>query len=195
MPVSRTWCRVGAENRFELQQSSRDLELARVVRHLVDTYCVWSLTALNPLFIHQRLRRLTLVEVEKADQRMVFERIRSERFRNVILETDVRWVVDHVGASDFDVVVRQLVTKAPMEHQQKGVPTLEKILVDLFVDGQGLAGIAPSDLEHLTYLAFTVYTIDIRVLRGYARRRSAWERLRSYLEWLKVAPVEVLHDP
>lgn len=195
VPVSRTWCREGPEHRFVLQRSHRDLELARLVRQLADNYSVWSLTALNPLFIHQRIRRLTLVEVEKADQWMVFERIRSERFRNVILETDLKWVVDHVGGSDFDVVVRQLTTKAPMEYKQKGIPTLEKILVDLFIDGQVLAGIARTDLDHLINLAFSVYTIDIRVLRGYARRRSVWEHVSSYLEWLKVAPTEVLHDP
>ncbi len=195
VPVSRTWCRVGPEHRFVLEQASRDIEIMRVVRPLVENFSVWALTALNPLLVHQRLRRLTLVEVDKADKRMVFEHLRSERIRNVLLETNLEWVADHVGASDFDVVVRQLVTKAPLENKQKGIPTLEKILVDLFIDGQVLAGIAPSDLEHLIDLAFTQYTIDIRVLRGYARRRNTWERLQSYLEWLKVAPAEVLRDP
>lgn len=195
VPISRTWCRVGPECRFVVERTSRDLELARVVRPLVDTYCVWSLTSLNPLFLHQRIRKLTIVEVERSDQRMVFERLRAERFRNVILETESKWVADHIGGTDFDVVVRQLVTKAPLEDKKKGIPTLEKILVDLFIDGQTLAGIAPSDLEHLIDLAFTEYTIDVRVLRSYARRRSAWDRLKSYLDWRTVAPEEVLSDP
>lgn len=118
--MSRTWCRVGPEHRFVREQSSRDLELARVVRPHVDHFSVWSLTSLNPLFIHQRLRRLTLVEVEKSDLQMVFEKVRSERFRNEILETELKWVVDHLGASDFDVIVRQLVTKAPLANNRRG---------------------------------------------------------------------------
>ncbi len=77
----------------------------------------------------------------------------------------------------------------------RGTPTLEKIIVDLFIDGQVLAGIAQSDLEHLINLAFTVYTIDIRVLRAYARRRNILDKLMLYIEWLKVAPAEVLRDP
>ena len=194
-PVSRTWCRTGPEHPFEMLPTSREIEIARVVRAVVDRYCVWSLTALNPLLVHQRLRRLTIVEVERDDQRMVFERLRSEKFRNVILETDTKWVMDHVGGSDFDVIVRQLVTKAPIKDKLRGTPTLEKIIVDLFVDGQVLAGIAPSDLVHLIELAFSVYTIDIRVLRGYARRRNVLDKLMSYLEWLHVAPAEVLRDP
>lgn len=195
VPVSRTWCRVGPERRFELQQTSRDLALTRAVRQLVDEYCVWSLTALNPMLIHQRTRRLTLVEVGRNDQRMVFEQLRAERFRNVILETDTKWVVDHVGASDFDVVIRPLASKAPLEDKRRGIPSLEKIIVDLFIDGQILAGIAQSDLSHLIALAFSSYTIDIRMLRSYARRRRMWSRLLSYMEWLKVAPTEVLRDP
>lgn len=195
MPVSRTWCRTGPEHQFELLQTSREGEIARVVRTLVDRYCIWSLTALNPLLVHQRLRRLTIVEVERDDQRMVFERLRSEKFRNVILETDTKWVMDHVGGSDFDVIVRKLITKAPIKNSLRGTPTLEKIIVDLFIDGQVLAGIAQSDLEHLINLAFTVYTIDIRVLRAYARRRNILDKLMLYIEWLKVAPAEVLRDP
>lgn len=195
MPVSRTWCRVGPERRFHLQQTSRDIELARVVRPLVDNYCVWSLTAINPLLIHQRARRLTLVEVARDDRRMVFERLRSERFRNVILETDTKWVVDHVGESDFDVIVRTLVGKSPLEDAKKGIPSLEKIIVDLFVDGQVLLGVAPSDLAHLVGLAFSEYSIDVRVMRSYARRRAAWDKLVSFIEMLQVAPSEVLRDP
>gem|GEM_PF-3130251 len=195
VPVSRTWCRTGPEHQFELLQTSREGEIARVVRTLVDRYCIWSLTALNPLLVHQRLRRLTIVEVERDDQRMVFERLRSEKFRNVILETDTKWVMDHVGGSDFDVIVRKLITKAPIKNSLRGTPTLEKIIVDLFIDGQVLAGIAQSDLEHLINLAFTVYTIDIRVLRAYARRRNILDKLMLYIEWLKVAPAEVLRDP
>ena len=195
VPVSRTWCRTGPEHQFELHQTSREVELARVIRTLVDRYCVWSLTALNPLLVHQRLRRLTIVEVERDDRRMVFERLQSEKFRNVILETDAKWAMDHVGGSDFDVIVRKMITKAPMKNKLRGTPTLEKIIVDLFIDGQVLAGIAPSDLVHLIKLAFSVYTIDIRVLRAYARRRNVLDKLISYLDWLKVAPAEVLHDP
>lgn len=194
-PISRTWCRVGPERRFQLQQTSRDIELARAVRPLVDSFCVWSVTAINPLLIHQRLRRLTLVEVGRNDQRMVFERLRSERFRNVILDTDTRLVVDHVGDSDFDVVVRSLVVKAPLEDSKKGIPSLEKIIVDLFVDGQVLLGIGSSDLDHLIGLAFSEYTIDVRALRSYAHRRATWNKLLTYIEWLKAAPSEVLRDP
>lgn len=135
------------------------------------------------------------MEVGRDDQRMVFDRLRMERFRNVILETDTKWVVDHIGGSDFDVVVRPLVGKAPLEDPKKGIPTLEKIIVDLFVDGQVLAGITPSDLAHLIEMAFSEYSIDIRVLRSYARRRGSWAKLLSYVEWLKVVPTEVLRDP
>lgn len=195
VPVSRTWCRTGAERLFELPQTSREIELAQVIRTLVDDYCIWSLTALNPLFIHQRMRRLTIVEVDRYSQGMVFERLRSERFRDVILETDTKWAMNHVGFSNFDVMVRRLITKAPIMNKVKGTPTLEKIIVDLFVDGQVLAGIAPTDLEHLCRLAFTDYTTDIRVLRAYARRRNVLDKLMSYLEWLTVAPAAVLHDP
>lgn len=72
---------------------------------------------------------------------------------------------------------------------------MEKIIVDLFVDRQVLTGVSSSDLDHLVRVAFTEYTIDVRVLRGYAHRRSTWDRLQAYLEWLQVAPREVLNDP
>ena len=195
VPVSSTWCRIGPERRFQLHQTSREVELARAVRPLVDNFCVWSVTAINPLLIHQRLQRLTLLEVGRHDQRMVFEHLRAERFRNVILETDTTWVADHVGGSDFDVVVRTLIVKAPLEDAKKGIPTLEKIIVDLFVDGQVLLGIVASDFDHLVGMAFREFTIDIRVMRSYARRRGAWDNLLSYIECLKVVPSEVLRDP
>lgn len=195
VPVSRTWCRVGPDRRFHLRQTSRDIQLVRVVRPLVDSCCVWSLTSINPLLVHQRTRRLTLVEVARADRRLVFERLRSERIRNVILETDTKWVIDHIGESDFDVVVRTLVGKSPLEDAKKGIPSLEKIIVDLFVDGQVLLGVAQSDLTHLVRMAFSEFCIDVRVMRSYARRRATWDKLVSFIEMLQFVPSEVLRDP
>lgn len=112
-----------------------------------------------------------------------------------MLKTNPGWVVDHVGGSDFDVVVRSLIVKAPLEDATKGIPTLEKIIVDLFVDGQVLLGIVPSDFDHLVGMAFREFTIDIRVLRSYARRRAAWDNLQAYIEYLNIVPSEVLRDP
>ncbi|MBL0321704.1 MAG: hypothetical protein IPP80_04875 [Ignavibacteria bacterium] len=194
-PISRTWCRIAQERRFVIEQGDREKELVRIARKIADTVCVWSIRELNPLVIHQRMRRLIFVEVEKGAMNRVFEEFLDQRFRNVYLETDTKWVMAHVGGSNYDVFVRQLVTRAPLEDVKKGIPSLEKIIVDLFEDGFVYGLSRSPDLAQLIRNAFTTYSIDIRTLRTYARRRGNYDHLSQFIEWLAVVPPEVLHDP
>ena len=194
-PVSRTWCRIGQERRFVIQQGDREKELVRIARRIAENVCAWSIRELNPLVVHQRTRRLIFVEVEKGAMKRVFEEFLDQRFRNVYLETDTKWVMSHVGGSDYDVFVRQLVTRAPLEDVKKGIPSLEKIIVDLFEDGFVYGVSRSPDLAHLIRNAFSTYSIDVRTLRTYARRRGNYDHLSKFIEWLAVVPPEVLRDP
>lgn len=194
-PVSRTWCVIKPERRFVIHQGNRERDLVRIVMEIADTYCVWSIRELNALMMHQRIRRLIFVEVDKGATKRVFEEFVDRRIRNVILQTDTKWVLSHIGGTDFDVIVKPIVSRAPLEDAKRGTPSLEKIIVDLFEDGQVYGVSRSTDLAHIIRMAFTDFTIDLRTLRTYAKRRGVFEHLLKFISWLNIVPKEVLDDP
>ncbi len=96
--------------------------------------CVWNTQWLNEWMIHQPGRFLLLVEVEVVAMESVFYFLKDEKYKNVYLNPDENLLERYIYEESESIIVKPLVTKAPLEKEQQiSTPSLEKILVDIFL--------------------------------------------------------------
>ena len=123
--------------------------------------CIWTTEWLNEWTIHQSVRTYTIVEVEDNACESVFYHLRDKGFKNVFLEPDALLMERYVSDAENPIIIQKLVGRSPLMTVVSGkiqarlkvkdylknrfsamsvektavkVPTLEKILVDIFCD-------------------------------------------------------------
>jgi hypothetical protein len=81
-----------------------------------------------------------------------------------------------------NIIISRLITQAPMKIAH-GIPfpKLEKILVDLFVDGKKFSFFQGEELMRIFENAFTFYWISEKTLFRYAGRRKVSMKLRQFI--------------
>lgn len=144
--------------------------------------CVWNTKWLNEWTIHQPGRFLTVVEVESSATESVFYFLKDANYRNVFLNPNEdiieRYIYDQVETT----IVKPLVTKAPIQHKKHlSIPTLEKILVDLFIDKKLYAPYQGRELINIFNAVYKNYGINITKVLGYAKRRGKDEALLEFI--------------
>ncbi|TCD48861.1 DUF6577 family protein [Chlorobium sp. N1] len=145
-------------------------------------YCVWNTRWLNEWMIHQPGRYQILVEVEAEMAESVFYYLKDEYHTNVYLDPDKLTLERYIHEEPQAVIVRRLISKAPLD-KGKTIPTpsLEKILVDLFVDRSLFSAFQGSELPHIFDTAQETYTLNITRMTAYAKRRGKATELIAFL--------------
>ena len=133
--------------------------------------CVWETRWLNELMRHQPFKQYLIVEVEKDAIAPVFNYL-SDNFKNVFLDPGTE-IFDYYIANTGDAtIVKPLVSEAPLEKEKKTViPTLEKLLVDMFIDTDIFAA-QQGELEEIYANAFKKYSLNVARMKRYALRRN-----------------------
>jgi hypothetical protein len=80
------------------------------------------------------------------------------------------------------ILISRLVTQSPQKTVH-GVPSpkLEKILVDIFVDGDKFYYFQGEELTRIFESVFSTYWINEKTLFRYAGRRMVGEKLRQFI--------------
>ena len=145
-------------------------------------YCVWNTRWLNDWMIHQPGRFLILVEVEASAVESVFYFLKDEKFVNVFYCPDDNLLERYVYEQQESIIVKQLVTKAPLR-KVKGIafPTPEKLLVDLFVEHKLYAPYQGSELVQIFNMVYKQYTLNITKMLAYAKRRTKEPELIDFI--------------
>ncbi len=145
-------------------------------------FCVWSTQWLTDLMIHQPGKFLLLVEPEPDAGESVFYFLRDNNYSNVYFHNDISHLDKYIYNNADTVIVKPLLTKAPLEKQKKYlIPSLEKILVDLYCDKAVFASCQGSELIHIFNNAYKKYRLNISRLSGYARRRGREAELKNFI--------------
>lgn len=145
-------------------------------------YCVWSTRWLNEWMIHQPGRFLLLVEVEAAATESVFYFLKDESYKNVFLNPDENLLEYYVYEQQESIIVKQLVTKAPLSKEKTvSIPTLEKILVDLFVEHKLFSPFQGEELAHIYNNLYKQNALNITKLLAYAKRRTKEVELLDFI--------------
>lgn len=145
-------------------------------------FCIWSTKWLNDWMIHQPGRFLLLVEVESAATESVFYFLKDEHYKNVFLNPDGSQLERYIYEETESIIVKPLVTKAPLEKEKKiATPSLEKILVDLFIDQKLFSPFQGSELIHIYNTLYNKFALNITRMTAYAKRRTKEEELLDFM--------------
>jgi hypothetical protein len=156
---------------------------------------VFSTRIINELMLHQPIRFLTLVEVEKDALESVFYYLKDNGTRNVFLQPEEKELHRYASELDNAVILQSLVSKAPLQKIKKiSTTTLEKLLVDLFCDRKLFYAYQGSELVFIFNSAYRRYSIDFTRLFSYAQRRNRKTDLMEFLLDKTDLPKTILND-
>lgn len=148
----------------------------------VARYCVWSTRWINEWMIHQPGRFLLIIEVEGSATESVFYFLKDNNYRNVFYDPDENLLERYISEQQESIIVKQLVTKAPLRKERKiSIPAPEKLLVDLFVERMLYAAFQGSELVNIFNNFYNLYTLNITKMLAYAKRRTKEQELLDFI--------------
>lgn len=151
-------------------------------------YCLWTTEWLNDFTRHQLGTFFYILEVERDFEEEVFNAYAESSQLRVYLNPKAEIMERYIG-SENTLIIKPLISrspkqKVPAKHRSKNkinLPTLEKILVDVFSDPVTFYAIQGSELETLFDNALKRHHINFSKLLNYAQRRNKAKQLKEYL--------------
>lgn len=150
-------------------------------------YCVWNSDWVNEFSRHQVIKNFYIVEASKEELTSLFYRLKDKGLENVFLNPEPNVLDLYARDNEVPIVLKPLISRSPVmedryESKSVFVPTLEKILVDLFTDTDIFYFVQGAELRRIFEHAIEKYAINFTRLFAYARRRNKSEELDNYLK-------------
>lgn len=144
--------------------------------------CIWSTKLLSEFMLHLPGRYTTFLEVESDATEAVFHFFKDINVKNVFLQPTEKEVEMYVYDFEDPIIIKSLVTKSPLQKQKKVfMPTLEKILVDVYAEKILLNQFQGSELIIIFNNAYQKYEINFSRLFTYAKRRGKEKELMDFM--------------
>lgn len=158
--------------------------LGKIISNKFNTknYSIWNTSWLNEFIIHQTTKNLTILEIDKSIVEPVFFYLKDNNYKNIYMNPKEN-IMDHYVSEEYEVlIVNPLITRAPTQKIESiKVPTLEKILVDVFCDKVTLYSYKGEELINIFDNAFNKYSINFSKLLYYVRRRKRENSLKEFI--------------
>lgn len=171
--------------------SDKLARLSKIVAKEFDglDYCLWSTEWLNDLTKHQLNTFFYILEVEKDFVEQVFNAYSDSKQFRAYLDPK-KEILQRYVESEISIVLKPLISRSPKQKlpvKEKSqdkiyVPTLEKILVDVYSDSVTFYALQGSEMDTLFENALKRYQLNFTKLLSYAKRRNKEEQIKSYLE-------------
>ncbi|MDO9679665.1 MAG: hypothetical protein Q7262_01510 [Bacteroidales bacterium] len=143
--------------------------------------CIWNTSSLNEFMIHQPGRFYILIEVDKVAVQSAFFYLKEYKF-SVFVEPTKDLIEKYLPDQKETFIVKSLVSEAPLQTINGiNLPTIEKMLVDIFCDDVIFAAQQGSEMRTIFQEAFKKYTVNESRMIRYADRRRKKESFREYL--------------
>ncbi|WP_313125828.1 DUF6577 family protein [Proteiniclasticum ruminis] len=143
---------------------------------------IWDTSWLNNYMVHQKFTNNIILEVEKDAAPVVFAYL-QELYRNVYLNPGKFEVEHYIVSGQKNIIIKNLMMTSPLtEREGLILPTIEKIMVDLFKDDELFAPYQGAELQNIFQEFFYTYNINQSTLRQYANKRHVRDRLIFFLE-------------
>jgi hypothetical protein len=143
--------------------------------------CIWNTSSFNEFMIHQPGRFYILIEVEKEATQSVFFFLKENKY-SVFVEPTKELIEKYIPYEKETLIVKALVSEAPVQLINKvNIPTLEKMLVDIFCDDLIFAAQQGSEMRTIFQEAIEKYVINENRMLRYANRRRKKDNFRKYL--------------
>lgn len=154
---------------------------------LDEPYCIWDSGWINQFSRHQAMKNFHIVEIGKAELSSLFHLLKDKGWESVFLDPGQETLYLYARENEVPIVLKPLISRAPVEEEEYNlkkmvVPSLEKILVDVYTDVFVFNYIQGAELETIFEKAIAQYAVNFTTLIAYARRRNKAEQLEAYLK-------------
>ena len=187
-PIKRGLYTISHKSKYKPGYSAELLKLTRKLTNQFEDVmtCVWSTKLLNEFSRHQSSKNMIIFEVEKDILESAFYELKDIYAGDVFLTPDEKTINLYVAESTQPVVIKKLITRSPMNQLTEKklnflTPSLEKILVDLFVEDKLFYYLQGQELVHIFENAINGYSINFTKLFSYANRRNKGNELNLFL--------------
>ena len=144
--------------------------------------CTWETSWLNNYMIHQVFSSNIILEVEKDAAAALFAYL-QESHRDVYLNPGKFEVENYIMSGQNNIIIKNLTMTSPLtKREDLIVPTIEKIMVDIFMDNELFVAYQGAELQNIYQELFKTFKINRSTLRQYANKRHVRDRLISFLE-------------
>ncbi len=145
------------------------------------SYCVWQTSWLHEFMIHQPARQLTIFETEKDVVESFFFKLKSPKWQVFLNAHNA--VIDDLYMDDKEIiVVKSIISRSPtLIQEQIEIPSLEKILIDVFCDSELFSSYSGHELSNIYRYAMKKYNINYTRLLYYAKRRNRKNEVLDFL--------------
>lgn len=179
---------ISNRKKYSPEISQKLVQLAKIVSLRFDDldYCIWSTEWLNDFTQHQLGSFFYIVEVEKDFVEEVFNAYSElKQFRVYLASQDE--IFERYTLNEYSVIIKPLISRSPKKKvliknkYRICIPSIEKILVDVYSDPITFYSIQGSELETIFENAIKRYLINFTKLISYAKRRTKEVNIQNYL--------------
>jgi len=148
-------------------------------------YCIWNISWLNEFTVHQFGSERIILETEKDLQESVANILGDNGYHNVIWS--LKGQPPRNNFKEIPILLLPLISRAPVQDittedgQPIVIPTLEKILVDIYESSSAFRFIQGAEVERIFEHAIERYAVNYSTLFNYAKRRGKEMELRAFL--------------
>lgn len=154
-------------------------DLINLLKEIRYDYIIYNITFLNE-WLNQLIGKNTIfIEVDKKYCNSIYELLVDNEYKNVLVNPSIQ-EIEKYSLSDL-IIIKPLYSRSPINRKEKSF-TLEKIIVDLFVDDILKKYYSASELPWIYKQMFKEYAIDEYSLNTYLTRRRIKEKFYEFLK-------------
>ena len=144
-------------------------------------YNIWNTAWLNEFTELQTTSSLIIVETDRDSMERIFFLLKDKQM-NVYFKPDANVIEKYISEDKEAIIIKPMITRAPVNTIRKVmIPSLEKMLVDLFCDEKIFYAYQGKQLVRIFESAFGKYIINLSRMLNYAKRRKREEGLKDFL--------------
>lgn len=155
-------------------------------------YCLWDTAWLNEFSQHQSSRHILIIEIEKGFVESLYYHLKDTSQSELLpgelyVNPDEKDIDFYISESNRPVIIKNLITRSPtlsIIHNKItiAVPTLEKILVDLYAESKLFYFYQGPELSHIYENVLKNYSINFTKLFSYANRREKERSIKAFMK-------------
>lgn len=142
-------------------------------------FCTFELYQLNEFLNHQIAHNIIFISVEKDLETYIFEFLKEQYPGKVFLNPSPQ-IVERYWTDNM-IIIKKLISEAPLNKDILWSTRIEKILVDIFTDKIIRNIISFSEYPKLYEDIFDNYIIDETSIFRYAQRRKAKDKIKNFI--------------
>jgi hypothetical protein len=144
-------------------------------------YCCWSSAWLHDYMVHQPNNHFYIFETEKDILESSFHLFRDNKI-NVFINPGYNQMINYVSQNEGNVILKPLISRSHLKEIGKTkIPSIEKILVDIFCDDQTYYYYQGSELVNIFEWIISKHQVNFTTLQYYAGRRKRREQIKDFL--------------